>query len=41
MGNPLDQTFLNEPYKKWFVFLIVMTLFLAVWGGVVRLIARR
>ena len=41
MNNPLDATFLNEPYKKWFVFLIVVTLFLGAWSGVLRTFARR
>jgi len=34
--NFLNATFLNEPYKKWFIFFGVALCFLVVWGGVLR-----
>lgn len=36
MNNPLSWQFLNEPLGRWFLFVIVMILFLAVWADVLR-----
>jgi len=37
MGNLTNWPFLNEPIYRWFIFVIVMILFLAVWSDVMRI----
>ena len=34
--NPLQWSFMSEPAWKWGAFVIIMSLFLSAWGGVIR-----
>jgi hypothetical protein len=38
MKNPFEWEFLNEPIWRWFIFLVVLSIFIAVWNGVLRFI---
>jgi len=37
MEGVTNWTFLNEPLKKWFIFIIAFSLMLAAWSGILRL----